>query len=43
MCGWKLEPSRNYAWNISLRFSSNSEAFASVLLENIKEVFIGYW
>ena len=29
--------------NISSRFSSNSEVFASELLENIEEIFPWYW
>ena len=38
-CDWETVP---YIKNISSRFSSNSEANASELLENLEEMFLRY-
>ena len=46
VCGWIFETTDNitieYRWKISSRFSSNSEADASELLENLEEMFPQY-
>ena len=42
MCGWGFEYTNEYQGNISSRFSSNSEAFTSELLENQKRFLVSY-
>ena len=46
MCGWMFQPTPDiikYWGNISSRFSSNSEADTSELLEDIDEMCHRYW
>ena len=44
-CDWKFEPDRTYhhECKISLWISSNSEANALRLLDNLEEVYLHYW